>query len=280
MPQAPGAALTVVTGADQSFARCLYQFLLSAERRHLPRRHRFIAYDLGLEPATRLDLERRFTWCAFRPFDFTQYPAHVAVARRTYAWKPMIVAEVAEQSDGLVLWLDSATLFRGDLDEVIATLRHHGTYSLKGQSTLSERCDPRVLQALSVPAGDLRLPERVGGVLGVDPGHPGAHRLVTIWRAHALIERHILPRTPGHNADQSLLGILLYRLQRAGALVLNDDEIDISSRAPVRWMTSRNRVPTWLPRWADPFARAYFAIYKTLDRWNLSYRHWRGTRSK
>jgi hypothetical protein len=33
----------------------------------------------------------------------------------------------------------------------------------------------------------------------------------------------------------------------------------------VRWVTTRNKVPNWLPIWADPLPRLYYFFYKTLD---------------
>jgi hypothetical protein len=43
-------------------------------------------------------------------------------------------------------------------------------------------------------------------------------------------------------------------------------------------MTSRNKVPAALPRWADPFARAYYWGYKTADRQALRLQHWQRAR--
>ena len=103
--------LTIVTAADVKYWRSLYQLLLSAERTRLHRTHKFIAYDLGLGEKL-ADLTRRFPWVTFRRFAFENYPAHVALEARSYAWKPMIVGDVLAQSDGYVLWLDSATILK------------------------------------------------------------------------------------------------------------------------------------------------------------------------
>jgi hypothetical protein len=274
-------AATVVTAANQPFWRCLYQFLRSAERVGLAGPHRFIAYDLGLGAKAGLILRRRFPWCEFRRFPFEDHPPHVAVERNTLAWKPIIVATVLAERGGLVLWLDSATLFKSGLDDVIAVLMLQGTYTLKGQTPLARHCDPLTLSALAVPDEVLHVPERAGGVVGLNAEHAGARKLAQEWRSHALVEAHISPRTPRlpwHRSEQSLLTILLHRLESSGELVLNDDEIDISSRAPVRWMTSRNKIPASLPLWADPLARAYYWSYKTADRLLWRLKHWHRTR--
>jgi hypothetical protein len=273
--------LTVVSAGNEKFWRCLYQLLRSAERQRLAGKHRFLVYDLGLSAMTLQRLTRRFAWCTFRRFAFERYPPHLAIARQTYAWKPVIVAETLEQLGGHVLWLDSATIFRSSLDTVQAVLRRHGIYTLKSQTPVGESCDPATIAALGAPPEILHWPELGGSIAGFDAAHAGARKLVTLWREHALIEAHIMPRTPPlplHRHDQSMLSVLLYAAAATGELAVNDEEIDISSRHPVRWMSSRNKVPPWLPTWADPFARLYYATYKTADRVALSYNHWKETR--
>lgn len=262
--------MTVVTAANQPYWRCLFQFLLSAERYRETGRRRFVAYDLGLLSQTALLLARRFPWCEFRRFPFEQYPPHVALLADSYAWKPVIIASLLDECGGQILWLDSATLLRQSLDGIATRLASDGCYTLKGQTALAQHCDPLTLEAMAVEP-ELRLfPERVAGVVGLDAAHPGARKLAASWRAHALIADHILPRVPRlreHKPEQALLTILLHRLEAAGALVLGQEEIDISSGTPVRWMSSRNKVPPWLPLWCDPLARAYYASAKAIDRW-------------
>lgn len=273
--------LTIATAADQQYWRCLHQFLLSAERRGFDRRYRVVAYDLGLEPDTLSGLRRRFPRCDFRRFAFENYPPHVAMACRSYAWKPVIVADLLEEFGGLVLWLDSATLFHSELDDVLATLRRHGTYSLKGQTPVGERSDPQSIAAVGTPAEFLHLAERAGGAVGFDAAHPGARRLAQAWKEHSLIEAHVFPRTPPlscHRHEQTLLGLLLYKFQAEGVLTPNEGEIDLSCRAPVRWMTSRNKVAPDAPIWADPLVRAYYGAYKAVDQALHTIAHWKRTR--
>ena len=269
---APLPTLTVASGASQGYFRCIDRFLRSAARYHLQHRHRFIAYDLGLSLDQRLALARFHPWCEWRDFDFSAYPPHVALASGHYAWKPIIIADLLDECSGQVLWLDSATLLHDDLNVVSATLGRFGTYTLAGQAAISERCDPMTLAALAASPEILDRQERVAGVVGFDATHPVALRIARAWRRHALIEAHIAPRSPrlpAHNPEQALLSILLLEAQLRGELALNPGEIDISSPRPVRWMSSRHKIPDTLPRWADFPVRLGYGIYKPLDRTNL-----------
>jgi hypothetical protein len=276
---APGASpagverLLIVTAADQAYWRCLHQFLRSAQRRRLQVRHDFLAYDLGLEASTRLQLQSRFPWCGFRRFRFETHPPHIGRELRGCPWKPFLIQEVMQSRRGLVLWLDSATLFKQALDDVVAQIRRLGVYGLRGQSALGSHCDADILDALSVPIEIRQRPERAGGILGFDASNPAAHKLVATWCEYHLVPDLVRTVSTTHKSDQALLSIAMGLMEARGELTLGDDEIDISSQHPVRWMTSRNKVPPWLPPWLDPAVRAYYAAYKVADRANLRWRH-------
>ena len=282
MRTGPPTANIIVTAADRRFWRSLYQFLLNAERKGIQKENRFLCYDLGLGEAARSLTERRFPWCELRKFDFNRYPPHVALSRKSYAWKPVILHDICAEFLGLVLWLDCATLFRTrSLVEVWDIVEHNGVYALAGQSTIAEHCDPLVLEALNVPFEIRRRREIVSGVLGFNTSLPVIRRIIAAWHGHAMCERHIAPRlTPStrYKNEQDLLSILLYGSLDAGEIKVPHGEIDISSRAPVRWMTSRNKVTKWIPLWADPLVRAYYALYKAVDQalWKID--HFRVTR--
>lgn len=274
----PDPALTIVTGASAAYGRCLWQMLHSAVRRGLPGRHRFVAFDLGLAARQHTLLARDFPWCEWRRLDFASLPAHVAVSQRTYAWKPLALQVAATEFGGAVLWLDSATLFRSSLDPFLAELCRHPVYTLAGQSQLQARCDPEVWTAAGAPLEILDQPERAAGVIGFDTRQPVARRLLEAWRDLALDPRVWRPLSARHKPEQALLSILLLRAVRAGELTLNPGEIDIGCPAPVRWLSSRNKVPTWLPRWTDPGARLHYSLYKAVDRLVLRLRRFKSAR--
>ena len=172
---------------------------------------------------------------------------------------------------GAILWMDSANLFKQHPENVFKEMSTHGVYALKGQASLAERCDPRVLSALDVPQELYGLPERVACVFGVATQVPGARRLVDDWLRHAMNPDHIRPPDPmyRHMDDQALLSCLLLKAQSTGDLKLQDAEVDISSPHPVRWLSTRNKVHPSLPVWADSVARAYYAAAKVANQVSL-----------
>lgn len=242
--------------------------LASAERHGLHDAHRFVAIDLGMLPAQRRRLEQRFPWCDIRDFEASSYPPHVADLS-TFAWKPIAIAEADVPSGEFLLWFDSGTIFHARLDRMIDAVRSSGVYSLAGQTALGDCCDERTLQALGVVQADRREPYRAGGVLGFDPAKRTVRAVLQRWRQCALDRQCIAPEGLDrrvHRFDQAILTAILCGARREAGLPIGADEIDISSTKPVRFVSTRNKVPAWMPTALDPAIRAYYMLWKRADR--------------
>ncbi|MBL8790323.1 MAG: hypothetical protein JNM45_07480 [Rhizobiales bacterium] len=258
----------ILSGADAGFFRSLWQFLLSAERTGASDTFRWRVSDLGMEPDQLRRLNRRFPWCEVVPFAFDSYPPHVALSAKSYAWKPIILADALAATTSPVFWFDSATLLHEALDRPLAILRTHGLWVLKSQSPLFRKCDPAVLDALHVPLEARHLTERAAGAIGIDPQHPAAMELAQAWKRHALEAAHIVPVNAAsfHKQDQSLLNCLLLTAACKREITLTDDEIDISSFRPYRGLSTRNKVAADAPAWLDPLLRLRQSMVKGADR--------------
>lgn len=267
----------IVTAADEAFGRTLLQYLRSAERRKLNLLHRFAVYDLGLSCKRRRTLERRFPWCRFKTFDFGRYPQHVNLARRNYAWKPIVIAEEFFAHDGVTLWFDCATLFKTDLAEIIKTVQDSGIWYLRGNSCLAERADARTLDALDVAKEALLLRDVCAGAIGFSASNMVAREIVRQWRDSALLEQVIDPQ-PGrqehHRFDQSILSVLVLSEAIKGRLATQTAEVDISSHQPIRAISTRNKVDNRVPEAADFLVRLYYWSYKLIDCHWLRFSRW------
>jgi hypothetical protein len=258
----------VVTAADHRFARTLFQFLLSAERHGEAGNANWLVYDLGLTAENRAVLARRFAWAGVRTFGFFDYPPHVAVSAGSYAWKPLIISDVARTHLGQLLWFDSATVLKAPLDRVLAELGRQGFWGLRSQMPLAKKCDPRVMDVLKVPSEVRHFREYAAGAVGFDTRLPLGRDLVTAWGEHALIPDHIVPPgyPPFHKHDQAVLNCLLATAAFEGRFEPASEEIDISSAVPFGGLSTRNFVPGTMPLWADPAVRGYYAGAKAADR--------------
>src|SRR5262245_50560335 len=209
--------------------------LASAERHGLHDAHRTVAVDLGMAPADRRRIARRFAWCSIRDFDAKAFPSHVANLA-TFAWKPIVITDTTVAPGEYVLWFDSGTLFHASLDAMVDAIRETGVFSLAGQTALGNCCDERTLQALGVSAADRLEPYRAGGVLGFDSSRPVVREVLQRWRSCALDANCIAPPDLDphtHRFDQAVLTALLCVAKRDHGLPTTAGEIDISSTHPV-----------------------------------------------
>lgn len=270
----------LLTAADHRFARTLAQFLLSAERHGEHQRCRWVIYDLGLSDADRALFRKRFNWAELRRFAFEDYPPHVALSSGSYAWKPVAIREASADHRGPIFWFDSGTVLKRPLDAALASLGKQGFWGLRSQTALDLKCDPRVLDALSVPLEVRHIREYAAGAVGFDLSTHLGQQLVEEWGRHALIADHIVPEgyATFHKHDQALLNCLLANAAYEGGFEPTLEEVDISSTSPSKLVSTRNYVRPHIPLWADPLARTHRHLLKSADRIYHQLRHFDDTR--
>ena len=210
----------------------------------------------------RCQLLREFGWIDLR--SVPDGPPHLA-DWSNYGWKPTALAEVVEESDCPVLWLDSACVLVDSLEPVLQKVRRSGLWApLAGRGSLEERTHPGTLRELRVEEAIRHQRFRAGGVCAFDPKHPAARELVLHWRELSWDPAVWAPagsNRDNHRYDQAILTVLLGRSQ----MDPSRDEIDISSSRPVSFLRTRNKVPNWIPLALDGAVRLFFAMRRHLD---------------
>ncbi|CAG8678069.1 11039_t:CDS:2, partial [Ambispora leptoticha] len=113
---------TIATAASENHFCVLQSWIYNAQKilhglnneSFIPR---IIIYDLGLLNYQRSILKSLHTkgfFTELRQFNYTKYPDfwNVNKGRGEYAWKTGIVAEIAKDFPGIVVWLDSGSIFK------------------------------------------------------------------------------------------------------------------------------------------------------------------------
>ena len=209
------ARRTIVTGASSNHVAPLINLVRSVRMAGI--RVRIVAWDLGMTPE-QAALVAGLRGVTLRTFPFDAYPEHLDIERDagSYAWKPVIISEVARERPGLVLWLDAGDLVFGDLGWTWETIAREGVYSPVSAGTVADWTHAGTKAALGASAELDARRNRNGAIVGVDVRRPPILQLLERWRSAALDVAVIEP--PGssrdnHRQDQAVLTVLYYQAQ-------------------------------------------------------------------
>lgn len=215
--------MQLLTGASANHARSLVKFLQSV-RRHEPDLSVQV-FDLGLG-SERSRVEA--VGYRVRVFPYDRYPAFCKITERDagkYAWKPIIIASVLEETMEPVLWLDAGCvltsrimgLTRGMSDGI------NDAWSPVSQGKLGDWTHKKTLHLMGVPSTWRNtVDNRSGGLVSFAPTLNGLH-MARAWRQYALNRDAIAPKgssRDNHRQDQSLLSILFAFAEANGVHIL------------------------------------------------------------
>ncbi len=262
----------IISAGDKNFYPCFQQFMYSFERHHEFENSNLIFFDLGLSDAQRSEIEEKIKsnpWLELRSFDFSKYPDYFDPKNQNYAWKPTLIHEVYVEKKGNILYLDSANLILRNLKPIWDIIESQGTYApLCGSGSLEEWTLEPTLEYLSVSQKHRDERNRAGNTIGFSYSNQSVRELVAKWKDLAAVEECIYPAGAtryNHKSDQSILTILLLQLEEKGEIELTEQEVDISSSHPTKFISVRKKVSdkTLLP--IGPMTYTYFLIQRKAD---------------
>ncbi len=262
----------IATAANAFFFRKITQFIYSFEKTKEYEQSELICYDLGFSDEQLRYLEKRCQEIPnlfVRKFPFEEYPDFVKIHLEYYAWKPIVIDKILSERRGNLLWLDSATILFDKLTYVWRQLDEYGFYTpLGGSGILEEWAKRETLDFMKV-SNEIRKKRNVCGcMIGVSSLNPYALGLVTRWRDLCLDLECLAPvgadRT-NHKFDQPIVTALLYQYQEKYKIHLTQDEVNISSPNPIKFLSVRNKIPEGIPNFLNPLTIYYYKLYWRID---------------
>ena len=262
----------IISACDKNFYPCFVQLMYTYKRHHEYRNSNLIFFDLGLNDEQREELSKiaaENDWFEVRQFDFSEYPEYYDPKNQNYAWKPTLIHEVFEEKKGNIFYLDSANIILKNLKPIWDVIENTGTYApLCGSGSLEEWTLQNTLDYLEVSKehGDSR--NRAGNTIGFSYHHEAVRELVTRWKDLAAVEECIYPKGAtryNHKSDQSILTILLLQLQEKGEIELTEEEVDISSSHPTKYISVRKKVGDKMILPIGPMTYSYFLLQRQID---------------
>ncbi len=214
--------LVVATAASSNHFGALCQMLQSLK----PLPVRVECYDIGLTEQERRRLPR-WDGVVHRTFDYASYPAFldVNVNAGEYAWKPVIVADVAERAEAIgadLLWADAGCFFL-EADTITRRIAEsRGLWVRQSAGVMREWTHPGMFAYLDAdPATFAERHNADATLVGFAISSGGrAQRdavfrdIVAPWKTYALVKDCIAPEGSSrrnHRQDQALLSYLVHR---------------------------------------------------------------------
>ncbi len=203
--------LTLVTGSDFTHAKSMFNFLASAKK--FAPDTEVIIYDLGMTQPQLRKLTRKFSY-EIRKFDYSKFPTYfnIRIAAGEYAWKPVIIEEVAKQRGDIIWWMDAGNIITAPLNTYIEETRKSGFWRTTSGGTIGRWTHPAMLKYFNLPAD-----WQYAGVMlaatsvAFDTHNKPAMKLLSDWAKYARIKECIAPEgsnRTNHRQDQALLSVL------------------------------------------------------------------------
>ncbi|RIA93848.1 hypothetical protein C1645_818816 [Glomus cerebriforme] len=210
---------TIITGASMNHFCPTKSFLYNMKETLKGLNARLILYDLGFSRSQRLTLKKlqsRGYFNELRTFQWSHYPSfwNITISRGEYAWKPGMVAEVARDYPGKLVWLDSGTLVEKDYFENLDYLlkKYKGFISPRSSATMKVWTHPGVYDYYG---DNHKKYDNVincnGASVTLDTTNIKVKNIIDDWFKCALVKDCIAP--PGssrinHRQDQAILTYL------------------------------------------------------------------------
>lgn len=214
--------LTIATAASQNHSKSLIQFLCSLIVNKVVFKHVYV-YDLGLDPATLRIIKDMFSekQVIIRTFDYAKYPPYFCITEGAgqYAWKPVIIEEVAQgMKDGLLFWCDAGNKIVDDLEPLYKFMSRNSIYTPASLGKVAEWTHPGTLEHFGMNTDDthsrLGMRNAAQVCFHISSSNPEVMEFIEEWSRCAQRKDCIAPDGSSrlnHRHDQSILSILFYR---------------------------------------------------------------------
>lgn len=222
--------LVFVTGCDFSHFQSMLQLLHSIKKSEPT--SKVIAYDLGLSEIQLDELQLLGnTWpcIEIRKFQFEKFPPYfnMEINGGQYAWKPIIIKEVSEQTNDFVLYCDAGNIVDKRLTWVRKIINHDGMYCPTSSGRVIDWTHNGMLDYYDFSSQFLCFKNLNAAVIGIDPNSTKVIKLLHDWEECALTRDCIAPlgsSRENHRMDQSALTLLSYKIglvKRRRSIYLN-----------------------------------------------------------
>lgn len=180
--------------------------------------NKFILYDLGMEENQIEFIKNNHRHVEIRNFSFTHYPKFISRyfddKLGNYAWKPVIIDDVLNESSKKVVWLDAGNLIDKKITFLKIALTAKGIIVPISSNRIKDWTHKITQEYIGLSKKHLNKSNYASGLIGFDFNSPKAKQISHEWKEYSLIQDCISP--PGssrknHRQDQAVLTLILYK---------------------------------------------------------------------
>ena len=227
--------ITIITGASDNHFKSLCNFIRSAYQ-YADMPFKLYVYDLDLNTENVEKLKAEFPDAIYKKFDYSKYPPYfnIHVAAGEYAWKPVIINEVAEiEKSGVLIWCDAGNLFTGPLSHLVNCIKETQIYSPTSSDNIGYWTHIKMQEYFNIQNDTdlLKKDNRAAGFCGFNINNDNVRKFLTDYSNKAQIKDCIAPEgssRENHRQDQALFTVLYYLYNREHKNPINNNFVSVS----------------------------------------------------
>jgi hypothetical protein len=208
--------ITIITGASENHSKSLKQFLGTLQNVSIS--YQCYVYDLGIKEETFTSLKQLYPDFIYKHFDYSKYPEYfnITINAGEYAWKPVIIEEVAKEVEGVILWCDSGNKITNSLEILYKIIETQGIYSPTSSGDIRKWTYPLTLDYFNIDKSNIIMnyQNRNGAALGFDTRKEEVKEFISKFSKLAQEKACIAPEGSSrmnHRQDQAIFTILYYQ---------------------------------------------------------------------
>lgn len=157
-------------------------------------------------------------------FEFDKYPNFLKESHfskydndnklGSYAWKAVIISEVANKSNGILLWLDAASIVTKNLNQLKKVIVKRSFYSPISSNKIKDWTHFSLIKKLHLSETFINKKNLSSGCVGFDLENKINSEIIIKWKLMSLDEDFIKPKGSSrlnHRQDQALLTIIYHQ---------------------------------------------------------------------
>jgi len=180
--------------------------------------NKLIYFDIGLKAEQKKYLLDNYKKITVRNFEFNAHPKFVSEyidnKLGSYAWKPIIIDDILNESKSKVVWLDAGNLINKKIIFLKIALTAKNLVVPTSSNTIKDWTHQTTINHIGIDSKNLNKNNYASGLIGFNYKSTIVRKISEEWKTFSSIKECIAPSGSSrinHRQDQAVLTLLLYK---------------------------------------------------------------------